>query len=288
MKTVKRCGDQRCSGLSKFVAGFLVVFLIAGCASPGAQRYLGDSANDDAITGHRYLGPIEARDIGRIDLERLRPTTYHAFESGEFRGEQVVERWRVGGTIREKRSFVFDEFTMVLRVNRGIAGRVYGIELESVEMVSGEPADDETIREVQSLMGVMVGPLFAYQQVVLGKPLVVGERYSWDLSEALGDLLRDVDDGNAMEGIGFSAEGASVYLGITQTAQGEAAVFREYASVAVEMEGMSQAMHGAGWRLIDRGTGALIERDLRTSVEYAMDGDVYSSYVQERVELADD
>lgn len=199
MNTVKARGHQRSSGFSKFAAGFLVVFLMAGCAAPGTQRYLGDSASDGAITGHRYLGLIEARDIGRIDLERLHPTTYRVLESGEVTGEQVVERWKVGATIRETRTFVFDEFTMTLRVNRGVTGRVYGVELESVEMASGEPADDETIREVQSLTGAMVGPLFAYQEVVLGKPLVVGERYSWDVSDALCGLFGDMYDDSVMK-----------------------------------------------------------------------------------------
>ncbi|MFM9816931.1 UNVERIFIED_CONTAM: hypothetical protein K0B97_03175 [Spiribacter pallidus] len=287
MNTVKARGHQRSSGFSKFVAGFLMVFLMAGCATPGTQRYLGDSANDDAITGHRYLGPIDARDIGRIDLERLRPTTYRFIESGEVAGEQVVKRWKVGATIRETRALVFDEVTLTLLMNRGVAGRIYGIELESVKMASGELASEDTLREAQLAATALVGPLFAYEQAVLGKPLVVGERYTWDVSEALGAFLENMDD-HAMEGIDLSAEGASVYLGVTQTAQGEAAVFREYARMAVEMDGMSQAMQGAGWRLIDRRTGALIERDMRMKVTYAMDGDFYSTYEGERVELADD
>ena len=271
---------------------FLLLSLVAGCAAPGAQRYLNESAGDDVLTGHRYLGPIEARDIGRIDLERLDPTTYRFIESGEVMGEQVIERGAVGATIRETRILLIDDAIVTLLLNRGKTGRIYGIELEAVETASGEPAGEEMIREARVLASAMMGPIFAYERAVLGKPLVVDALYSWDMSEAVRDLLQATDEGSQagdwMDGMDLLAEGTSRYLGVTQTAEGEAAVFREYVNMELEMDGMSQTAHGAGWRLIDRRTGALIERDMRMKVQYAMDGDVYSTYEGERVELADD
>ncbi|MEX0451795.1 hypothetical protein V6X62_08235 [Spiribacter sp. 218] len=273
---------------SILATGGLVLSLMAGCAAPGAQRHLGDDAFDDVLTGHRYLGPVEEQSIERIGFQRLPSATYRLTHSGEVQAEQVLERWAVGATIRETRTLIFDEFRLELSLNRGLTGRVYGVELKALELKSGEPVSPEMRREAQELATGLLAADFAYERSVLGKPLSVGQLIPWEVPDNFGALLQDVyvDESTANEiNVGdLSIEGASRYLGVTQTTYGEAAVFREYGRSEIVVDGARHVVRGAGWRLIDRRTGALIERDMRTKVDYGLGESVEPVYLNERLE----
>ena len=264
----------------------LMLFLLAACAAPGGQRALGDGAGDDTLTGHRYLGPIQARDIGPIELGGHPPMRYRMTETGEPPEAMVVERRKLGATIRESQTFITDDAELTLMVTRATNGPVYGVDLESVEMASGEPFDEEEIRELQSSLPSIGGALGDMQSAVLGKPLVVGELYVWDINDSVNALVQSLADAAGDPGMTFDA--SSRYLGITRTAEGEAAVFRDVGSGTVDMDGGNLTYYAAGWRLIDRDTGALIEQDWRMKTEYPMSGQTQTIYSEERIELVDD